>query len=752
MTPTLAALRGRTCSVLHDPLASRPAVECGAGRHAGRPVALAATSTATRRAARTPSLAGAVRARRTDATAWSTTSSTTPIVVILPIQNPDGREVDRGGTSRLRHEPRLVRPDPARDRRQARGHPAVPADALHRRPRVRARPTTSSRRTPIPSTHEIPDQANDWINGLYSPAIQRQFDRERHQVSSTARRMTSSRSSSATRSRRSASRGRDDAREGEPATRSACVSTSTSPRCGRRIAAGRRTVAQVMRRLARLVRRGLRAGRRTARSRRTASSSRGTSCYQQVPTDTGPSATSCSTIRGSAYELDLLVRRLQRMDVDVYRLTAPLTLDALPPVRRRAAATTLPGRDVLDPDGTGPEALDPGDAERGLVDPVRRHVRRHGLEQPAPHEPRGRLDRRAVDPAADVVPPSTSRPGHGAADMPVSRPVRDPEQHARLRGRRSRRRYLFDKVWASDRYEDVTAADIIAGPVPGRSTCWSCPTATRTTAVQALGAKGKRALRDWVNAGGRLVAWQGGVGVAAKAGVIDREVRPARTPNVPGTLIRVSLDDVEPARRGRRRPRLGHVPGRHRRCSPASAQAVAIVPRGRPSPTTRRPVSTIGVDTLAGTAARRRRGVSAPDGSSRSRSTRTSAPGRRARSDCRGTPSSGRIRRVLGLAAPAGSKRPRGCGEGGRRRRRSPAAARYRPSGSGSPAQRCGRDRPRSSQRHGAEVVRGRPRWRCALPRGQPRRPVVSRSIRSFALVVRDLQKAGITPRAASLP
>ena len=37
--------------------------------------------------------------------------------------------------------------------------------------------------------------------------------------------------------------------------------------------------------------------------------------------------------------------------------------------------------------------------------------------------------------------------------------------------------------------------------------------------VQDLGAKGKRALRDWVNAGGRIVAWQGGAEVAAKAGV-----------------------------------------------------------------------------------------------------------------------------------------------------------------------------------------------------------------------------------------
>ena len=90
---------------------------------------------------------------------------------ILPTQNPDGREAaDAAQPLRLRHEPRLVRPDPARDRRQARGHPPVPADALHRRPRVRPAELLlpAERRPRVPRD---PRHGPRWINELYSPAI-----------------------------------------------------------------------------------------------------------------------------------------------------------------------------------------------------------------------------------------------------------------------------------------------------------------------------------------------------------------------------------------------------------------------------------------------------------------------------------------------------------------------------------------------------------------------------------------------------
>ena len=94
------------------------------------------------------------------------------------------------------------------------------------------------------------------------------------------------------------------------------------------------------------------------------------------------------------FELAMLVRRLQRMDVEVRQLNRVGDTGRLPPVRRPGPRRHLPRRDVLRADGPGPEALGPGDAPRGGLDPVRRDVRRHGLEQPAADEPQRRLERR----------------------------------------------------------------------------------------------------------------------------------------------------------------------------------------------------------------------------------------------------------------------------------------------------------------------------------------------------------------------
>jgi hypothetical protein len=107
-------------------------------------------------------------------------------------------------------------------------------------------------------------------------------------------------------------------------------------------------------------------------------------------------------------------------------------------------------------------------------------------------------------------------------------------------------RYLFNSVWGLD-FTDVSASDIVAG-LSGIDVL-VIPDGYANYALQALGAKGKRALRDWVNAGGRLVAWQGGAEVAAKAGVSTAKFAGSHT-NMPGTLVRVSLDSSSPLAAG----------------------------------------------------------------------------------------------------------------------------------------------------------------------------------------------------------
>ena len=79
-------------------------------------------------------------------------------------------------------------------------------------------------------------------------------------------------------------------------------------------------------------------------------------------------------------------------------------------------------------------------------------------------------------------------------------------------------RYLFGEVWRLPP-TDLTYDDIGTDPTMlGDFDVVVIPDGYAGYALQDLGAKGKKALREWVNAGGRLVAWQGGAGVAVKAG------------------------------------------------------------------------------------------------------------------------------------------------------------------------------------------------------------------------------------------
>ena len=120
------------------------------------------------------------------------------LVVILPTQNPDGREL---GQRRNQYGFDMNRDWFARTQPETDGKLEV----------VRAYPPMlyidahefglSNYFFPPnadPEYHEIPDTAHDWINELYSPAIVGRVRPPGDQVSSMAPRTTSSRSSSAT--------------------------------------------------------------------------------------------------------------------------------------------------------------------------------------------------------------------------------------------------------------------------------------------------------------------------------------------------------------------------------------------------------------------------------------------------------------------------------------------------------------------------------------------------------------------------
>ena len=135
-----------------------------------------------------------------------------------------------------------------------------------------------------------------------------------------------------------------------------------------------------------------------------------------------------------AGEAQRLVRRLQRMDVDVYQLTAPLEVPDFKPYFRPREATTFAGRHLLDPDGPGTEAVDPGDAARGPLHRLQHYVRRLGLEQPAAHERPRRLVGAGADPASRGPVAAAGAAGAAPAGRgPERGHLRIREQHVLIR-------------------------------------------------------------------------------------------------------------------------------------------------------------------------------------------------------------------------------------------------------------------------------------------------------------------------------
>ena len=280
--------------------------------------------------------------------------------MILPIQNPDGREADtrRNANGFDMNRDWFARTQPETDGKievLRQYPPMLYIDAHEFGLSNYFFPPNAD-----PEYHEIPDTAHDWINDLYSPAIAGEFDREEIKFFHGAPYdffATIFGDTVPTRGFHAAGMTFEKANFEAISVRfhehftSMWASLAAGARPDRSCAAGTTRTWRPTRRAS------------TAGSSPTRSSSRAhalpagarrrpSAHYFLLPMPT------------RAFELQLLVRRLQRMDVSVYQLNAPLTVPTSilygDPAQRDA-----PGRDVLDPDGPGPEALDPGDAERG---------------------------------------------------------------------------------------------------------------------------------------------------------------------------------------------------------------------------------------------------------------------------------------------------------------------------------------------------------------------------------------------------
>jgi hypothetical protein len=109
-------------------------------------------------------------------------------------------------------------------------------------------------------------------------------------------------------------------------------------------------------------------------------------------------------------------------------------------------------------------------------------------------------------------------------------------------------RYLFERVWELP-YDNVTTAEVRAGALANYDTVVVPNSSSSTSVVTALGPDGAAAVRNWVEEGGHWVSWREGTRFAALLGVTTVQLAEP-TSDVPGSLFRVRVDDDSPLERG----------------------------------------------------------------------------------------------------------------------------------------------------------------------------------------------------------
>jgi hypothetical protein len=246
-----------------------------------------------------------------------------------------------------------------------------------------------------------------------------------------------------------------------------------------------------------------------------------------------------------AYELQLLVRRLQRMDVSVFRLNAPLSVPHFHPYADPSRATTLPVGTYWIPLAQGQKHWIQSMLNEDTYIPFNVTYDVTAWSNPLLENLPGGWTGDVLSPNAALVGAASTPVWTAPGSVPRVGLFQIPGSTAGFQAA-GQLRWLFNTEWHLP-FTDVTAADITAG-LPGIDVL-IVPNGYANYGLQALGAKGKKALLAWVKAGGRYVGWQGGTEIAAQSGLSTATLAASHT-NMPGTLVRVTMDPGSPLAAG----------------------------------------------------------------------------------------------------------------------------------------------------------------------------------------------------------
>jgi zinc carboxypeptidase len=248
-------------------------------------------------------------------------------------------------------------------------------------------------------------------------------------------------------------------------------------------------------------------------------------------------------------EVQALVRRLQRMDVVVYELTEPLAVPDYRAYGRAPEQVMLPAGTYWIPMAQMQKHWVQAMLHEDTYTPFPYFYDVTAWSQPLLFNVSGGYSGKELEPNATPVPQLDAPPGPPLPDeLPrVGLYEISPDNTVTIESA-GWLRYILDQVWGLP-YERVTSSDI-AGPA-GLSgfDVLLVPDGAHLPAFRALGPNGRRTIGEWVNGGGRWVSWRGGTRLAARLGITTAQLTPPGS-DIPGSLVRVAVDTRSPLAAG----------------------------------------------------------------------------------------------------------------------------------------------------------------------------------------------------------
>jgi hypothetical protein len=251
---------------------------------------------------------------------------------------------------------------------------------------------------------------------------------------------------------------------------------------------------------------------------------------------------------GKAAETARLVERLQGMDVEVYQLTRKLRVPGYRPYGYGPRTTTLSKGTYWVPMAQGQKHWVQAMLNEDTYVPFPYFYDVTAFSGPLLNNVPGGYTGRAVKPRGRLLPerqaPATARRLPGAPRIAIWQI--DEESTSSIEGSGWLRWFLDRRLRLE--YADLTVADIVGDGLEGIDTL-VIPQGDAEDAAEYLGAEGAAALTEWVDGGGTLITLREASRLASAFGLTSATWAEAGS-DIPGSLIRMEVDRGNPLSEG----------------------------------------------------------------------------------------------------------------------------------------------------------------------------------------------------------